>query len=165
MAEADAPQIRKAKRKLLVSGSGGGNHPVKKIKCDYTVVSKDVEEVEYYEEAEDDDDAAAAADCDEIYEDVQLYEENYGFPRQINGRLYYVDLSNFVFDFDSKELIGKLNSTQDNIIHFLQAATPAPVAALSKKKKSDAMDMDGGDGDGGGGDMDFAKMTEIVKII
>ena len=142
------PQIRKAKRKVLVTTTtnhleSGGDRSFKKVKCDYTVVSKDIEEVEYYEDGGDGGGGGYAKKkteefCDEIYEDVQIYEENYGFPRQINGQLYYVDLSNFVFDFDSKELIGKLNSSgSSNILLFRQDI-------MQPKKKY---------------------MTEIVKII
>jgi len=144
------PQIRIAKRKLVVTKEkDAGDRSLKKVKCNYKVVSKDIEDVNYYNEEEDE----PYESYDDIYQDIELYEENYGFPRQINGQLFYIDMSNFVFDFDTKELIGKLNDSQDNVILFRQDLSKKPIVIGI----GDAIDMDMSP--------DCVDMTQFVKII
>lgn len=158
----ERPQIRIAKRKLMVTKEKeSGGQSFKKVKCNYKIVSKDIEDVEYYQEEEEDEPES----YDDIYQDIQLYEENYGFPRQINGQLFYIDMSNFVFDFDTKELIGKLNDSQDDIILFRHD----PPAATTIVIGNGAYESSGGGGGGDAMDMDLSPdcmdMKQFVKII
>ena len=151
------PQIRIAKRKLMVTKEkeGGDGRPLKKAKCEYKIVSKDIEDVEYYNEEKIQEDETYES-YDDIYQDIQLYEENYGFPRQINGQLFYIDMSNFVFDFDTKELIGKLNDNQDDIILFRHDPAKNATIVIGGDDSS-AMDMDMSP--------DCMDMKQFVKII
>ena len=143
------PQIRIAKRKLVVTKEkDDGGRSLKKVKCEYKIVSKDIEDVEYYQEEEDE----SYESYDDIYQDIELYEENYGFPRQINGKLFYIDMSNFAFDFGTKELIGKLNDSQDDIILFRH--DPATIV-IGGGCGADAMDLS----------PDCTDMKQFVKII
>jgi len=66
-----------------------------------------------------------------LYENVYMYnnEEYYGFPRLIHGVVYYVDMSNFVFDFRTKELLGKYHSEHNTILFWQEA--------VAKKQKYD----------------------------
>jgi hypothetical protein len=62
--------------------------------------------------------------CDEVeeanvYVDTQTYNDEDSDslePREINGVNYYVDSSNYVYHFETQDLIGKLDNKGDNII-------------------------------------------------
>lgn len=75
-----------------------------------------------FSSADDDDDDDESGESGEsenlLYETVHLYEDYYGFPRLINGVVYYVDMSNFVFDFRTKELVGKFHSELNTILFW-----------------------------------------------
>ena len=54
-----------------------------------------------------------------VYVDTQKYNDEDSDslePREINGVNYYVDSSNYVYHFETQDLIGKLNNKGDNII-------------------------------------------------
>jgi hypothetical protein len=67
---------------------------------------KNVEQPEYGEDVDQAD----------IYESFQTYEEDSLEPREINGTKYYVDTSGYIYDFESQDLVGKLNQSNDSII-------------------------------------------------
>ena len=75
-------------------------------------------------------------DAPPLYENVYMYnnEDYYGFPRLIHGVVYYVDTSNFVFDFRTKELLGKYHSEHNTILFWREA--------VAKKQKYDYEDED-----------------------
>jgi len=62
--------------------------------------------------------------CDEVeeanvYVDAQTYNDEDSDslePREINGVNYYIDSSNYVYHFETHDLIGKLDNKGDNII-------------------------------------------------
>jgi hypothetical protein len=129
--------VRIVKRKMLIPPDS--SKPAKQSKTaqhKYICVSKDADE-----DADEDADADECMDMegddgdessentgdtfDDLYDSVHLYnddEEYYGFPRLIHGVVYYVDTSNFVFDFRTKELLGKYQSER-NAILFWQDVT------------------------------------------
>jgi hypothetical protein len=54
-----------------------------------------------------------------VYVDTILYNDEDSdslVPREVNGKKYYIDCSNYVYDFESQDLIGKLNEKGDKII-------------------------------------------------
>ena len=55
-------------------------------------------------------------DNPEIYESLQIYDTDDLEPKKINDTNYYVDTSGYVYDFESQELVGKLNQSGDSVI-------------------------------------------------
>jgi hypothetical protein len=54
-----------------------------------------------------------------IYVDTQIYNDEDSDslePREINGVKYYIDSSNYIYDIESQDIIGKLNEKGDSII-------------------------------------------------
>jgi hypothetical protein len=67
---------------------------------------KNVEDPEYGEDLDQAD----------IYESLQTYEEDSLEPQEINGVKYYIDTSGYIYDFESQDLVGKLNHSNDSVI-------------------------------------------------
>ncbi len=58
---------------------------------------------------------------EDVYESFQSYnEENILEPREINGKMYYVDDSNYIFDYENKEeILGKYSDSDPSKIIWL----------------------------------------------
>jgi hypothetical protein len=67
----------------------------------------------------------------EIYEAAELYEDDSVEPREIGGVKYYIDTSNYIYDFESMDLIGKLNEQDNTKVIFLADFTSSDEEAIS----------------------------------
>jgi hypothetical protein len=65
-----------------------------------------------------------------IYETSELYEDDSVERREINGVIYYIDTSNYIYEFESMDLIGKLNEQDNNKIIFLADFTSSDEESL-----------------------------------
>jgi hypothetical protein len=67
----------------------------------------------------------------DIYEAAELYEDDSVEPREIGGVKYYIDTSNYVYHFESMDLIGKLNESDPTKIIFLADFTSSDEETLT----------------------------------
>ena len=74
---------------------------------------KEVDVVEYGSEEQHDENAA-------VYDSIQMYEDDLLEPREINGVKYLIDSSEYIYDMESQELLGKLSEKDKTNILFLK---------------------------------------------
>jgi hypothetical protein len=77
---------------------------------------KEVDVVEYGSDEQHDENAT-------VYDSIQMYEDDLLEPREINGVKYLIDSSEYIYDMESQELLGKLSEKDKNTILFLKNFT------------------------------------------
>ena len=106
----DEPEVKIKPKKIIVKRAPIENvaapEPKQKSK-------KEVDIVEYGSDEQHDENAA-------VYDSIQMYEDDLLEPREINGVKYLVDSSEYIYDMESQELLGKLSEKDKNNILFLK---------------------------------------------
>jgi hypothetical protein len=77
---------------------------------------KEVDIVEYGSDEQHDENAT-------VYDSIQMYEDDLLEPREINGVKYLIDSSEYIYDMETQELLGKLSEKDKSTILFLKNFT------------------------------------------
>ena len=114
------PVLPAKKKKVIRKNPDVVKEPVEKKLVPTETKKKSKKNVELVEFGTD---ANSMEGVDEIeanvYVDTVLYNDEDSDslePREVNGVKYYIDSSNYVYDFENQDLIGKLNEKGDTIV-------------------------------------------------
>jgi hypothetical protein len=77
---------------------------------------KEVDVVEYGLDEQHDENAA-------VYDSIKMYEDDLLMPHEINGVKYLIDSSEYIYDMESHDLLGKLSEKDKTTILFLKNFT------------------------------------------
>jgi hypothetical protein len=110
---AEEPEVKIKPKKIIIKRSQ--IEPVT-IPESQNKSKKEVDVVEYGSDEQHDENAA-------VYDSIQMYEDDLLEPREINGVNYLIDSSEYIYDMESQELLGKLSEKDKNTILFLKNFT------------------------------------------
>jgi hypothetical protein len=109
----EEPEIKIKPKKIIVKRSAIEPSTIAEPQ---KMSKKEVDVVEYGLDERHDENAA-------LYESIQMYEDDMLEPREINGVKYLIDSSEYIYDIESQELLGKLSEKDKNTILFLKNFT------------------------------------------
>jgi hypothetical protein len=106
----EEPEVKIKPKKIIVK-----RLPVEAVKIPEPpkMSKKEVDVVEYGSDEQHDENAS-------VYDSIQMYEDDLLEPREINGVKYLIDSSEYIYDMESQELLGKLSEKDKSTILFLK---------------------------------------------